>query len=78
MDEVIEQYYQQEVESDRERLMRGEISRNWGELIRIVQSERDDSSESQASNIISEMVTEAARNGFDVGFRAAFRFLLSL
>ncbi|MBQ8515282.1 MAG: hypothetical protein IJ496_07780 [Ruminococcus sp.] len=78
MNEIIEKYYQEEIESDSGRLMRGGIERNWGRLMRMLPKESDVALQDAAFNTIGDMVSEAARNGYETGFRAAFRFMMSL
>ncbi|MBQ8688001.1 MAG: hypothetical protein IJ512_05580 [Ruminococcus sp.] len=79
MNEIIEQYYQAEIDSDEKRLVTDAINKNWGRLMKMICSQSDDISQRDAAfNMIGDMVMESARNGFDTGFRAAFRFLMSL
>ena len=54
------------------------IERNWGRLMRMLPKESDVALQDAAFNTIGDMVSEAARNGCETGFRAAFRFMMSL
>ena len=79
MNEIIEQYYRAEIDSDENRLVTDAINKNWGRLMKMISSQSDDISQHDAAfNMIGDMVTESAKNGFNTGFRAAVRFLLSL
>ena len=78
MNEIIEKYYHEEVNSGSERLLRGQINNNWDKLMNLFGNDAGITSQNDAFNMIGDIATESAKNGFETGFRAAIRFMMSL
>lgn len=78
MNEIIEKYYQEEVNSGSERLLRGQINNNWDKLMNLFRNDSEIMSQNDVFTMIGDIATESAKNGFETGFRTAIRFMMSL
>lgn len=78
MNEIIEKYYQEEIESGSVHLLRGGIDDNWDRIMKLFDKKADVEVHNSVFNMIGDIASESAKNGFDTGFRAALRFMMSL
>lgn len=78
MNEIIEKYYQEEIESGSAHLLRGGIDDNWDRIMKLFDKKADVEVQNSVFCMIGDIASESAKNGFDTGFRAALRFMMSL
>lgn len=78
MNEVIEKYYQAEIEYSSDKLLNREMESKWKALSHLSESTSDDAKQLDVFTAIGDIWSESAKVGFYAGFRAALRFMMNL
>lgn len=78
MNEVIEKCYQAEFGANASCLFNDEIGSKWEEIVELVESVFDISTQNDIHSLIGDVWSETAKISFETGFRAAFKFLMNL
>ncbi len=78
MNEVIEKYYQAEIEYSSDKLLNREIESKWKALSNLAESTSGNSTQPDIFTTVGDIWSESAKVGFYAGFRAALRFMMNL